>query len=206
MNKLFIKPGACSLAAHILLEEAGLPFELDFVRAGDEEARERLLRYNPLGQVATLVVEDDQPLTQNAAIFTWISDKVPEKAFFPAAGTLERARAYEWISYLGTTLHTSYSPLFAPGKFVRDESRFDEVRSIALEKVQGCLAYIESRLGEGPFVLGSEFSAVDPYLFVMFSWTQPMQIDRAPYPKLQKHAEMMLARPATQRAMKAEGL
>lgn len=199
MVELFGFPGACSLAPHIALEESGIPFRYVMSRKGNAEEREALLKVNPVGQVPALRFDDGRVLTQNAAILGWVADQVPEKKLLPKAGTFERAKAEEWLSYLGTTLHPAFSPLFNP-------SLDAEARKAQKEKVRSILDVVESRFGDGPWVLGESFSAVDPYLYVFFSWTTPLQIDTAAWPKLRAHSALVREREAAKRAFKTEGL
>ena len=73
---LYYAPGACSLAAHIILEESGLPFEgvkLNLA-AGDQRAPE-YLAINERGRVPALV-EDGWVLTECAAILRHVARTV----------------------------------------------------------------------------------------------------------------------------------
>jgi len=206
MVKLFGLPGACSLAPHIVLEEAGLPYEYQAVRK-TEPSFEEVKRLNPMAQVPVLAFDDGRILTQNSAILHWVAAQVPDKGLLPKEGTFERAKADEWIAFLGTTVHPAYSPLFNPAGVVTDPSQHDDARRLAKARVERGLGIAEERLSKGPWALGENFSVVDPYLFVFFSWAAPVaKIDLAPYPNLQRHAEALKGRPAAQRAMAAEGL
>jgi glutathione S-transferase len=44
----------------------------------------------------------------------WIADQVPEKRLAPPAGTIERYRLQEWLTFIGTEIHKQFSPLFNP--------------------------------------------------------------------------------------------
>ncbi len=206
MLKLYGMPGACSLAPHIALEEAGIPYEFHLVRK-TEPSFDEVRKLNPMGQVPVMVFDDGTVLTQNAAMLAWIAAQAPAAALLPKEGTLERARADEWIAFLGTTVHPSYTPIFNQANAVSDPAHFDDARKVAIERLQRGLAIAEARLGSGPWALGEKFSAVDPYLYVFFSWVAPVaKLDRAPYPNLLRHADALKARPAAQRAFAAEGI
>lgn len=206
MLKLYGLPGACSLAPHIALEEAGLPYAYHPVQKGDASFDE-VRRRNPMAQVPVLEFADGGVLTQNAAILSWIAAQAPDAKLLPEPGTMERIRAEEWLSLLGTSLHPPYVPFFNPGKVIADEAKFDEAKEVARGQVRAALEVVEARLGDGPWALGSTYSAVDPYLFVLVSWAAPVaSIDMSAFPNLQRHAAAMMDRPATHRAMAAEGL
>src|SRR5512132_4029258 len=78
--KLYLTPGACSLAAHIALQEAGLVF--DRIRVDLETKRTEdgsdYTKINPKGYVPALVLDDEQLLTENVAILSWVADRRPE--------------------------------------------------------------------------------------------------------------------------------
>lgn len=206
MMKLYGLPGACSLAPHVALEESGLPYEYQLVRK-TESTFEEVRKRNPMAQVPVLEFDDGRILTQNSAILHWVAAQAPAKQLLPKEGTLERARADEWIAFLGTTVHPAYSPLFNPAGVVTDPSQHEDAKRLAKARVERGLGIAEERLGKGPWALGETFSVVDPYLYVFFSWAAPVaKLDLAPYPNLRRHAVALKARPAVQRVFASEGL
>ena len=114
--KLYFAPGACSLSPHIVLIEAGLPF--DKVKADTKtkamDGGGDYKTVNPLGYVPALQLDDGTILTEGPAIVQFIADKVPDKKLAPANGTLERTRLQSWLNLVSTELHKSFSPLFNP--------------------------------------------------------------------------------------------
>src|SRR5689334_23799794 len=97
--KLYYVPGACSLSPHIVLREAGLPFDLVKVdgKTKKTETGEDFTTLNAKGYVPLLVLDDGEPLTEGPAIVQYIADQVPEKKLAPPAGTLQRTRLQEWL-------------------------------------------------------------------------------------------------------------
>ncbi len=114
--KLYYAPGACSLSQHINLREAGLEFDLVNVdlRAKRTEGDRDFLQINPKGQVPTLERDDGQILTENSVIAEYIADLAPQSGLIPPAGTIERYRVMEWLSFVGSELHKTFGPLFRP--------------------------------------------------------------------------------------------
>ena len=113
--KLFYMPGACSLAPHIALREAGLPVELVQVdRSKKTSSGEDYLTINVKGAVPAVKLDNGQVLTEAAIIQQYIADQVPAKKLAPAAGTPERYRLQEWLNYIASEMHKGIGQLFNP--------------------------------------------------------------------------------------------
>jgi glutathione S-transferase len=74
---LYFSPGACSMAAHIVLEESGEKYHAQQIHFADAEQRsEAYLKLNPLGRVPTLVLDDGEPLAENTAILPYLGKRL----------------------------------------------------------------------------------------------------------------------------------
>lgn len=198
--KLYYSPGACSLAPHIALREAGIAFEpvKTDIRAKKLPDGGDYFAVNPKGSVPALGLDSGDVLTENAAILQYIADAAPGGGLIPASG-LGRYRVLEWLSYVGSELHKSYGMLWNP-------KASEEAKQTARELVAKKFDYVQARLGEGPYLTGETFTPADAYLFVMLDWTKMHGIDLARWPALVALQERIAARPAVQAAMRAEGL
>ncbi len=197
--KLYYSPGACSLASHIALQELGLPFDTEKVdlRAKTTASGADYKAINPKGAVPALQMEDGDILTEGAVILQYVSDRKPETKLLGAAGTKERYRAQEWLNYVASEVHKTFSPLFYP-------TTPDEQKMKVKETLGARFAFITSKLGDKKFLMGDDFTAPDAYLFTMLTWAKKMQVD-IPAPLVAYH-ERISARPAVVRALVAEGL
>jgi glutathione S-transferase len=198
--KLYYSPGACSLAPHIALREAGLSFEIEKVDLAAKKT-ERGADYwtiNPKGYVPALQLDDGEILTEASAVLQYIADLKPAAKLLPAAGTKERYRALEWIGFITTELHKGIGVLWKP-------NLPEAYRAMALETAAKRLQYVESQLG-AQYLTGAAFTVADAYLFVVANWGKPLNVDLTPYAKLRGLIERIAARPAVQAAMVAEGL
>ena len=112
--KLYYTPGACSLSPHIVLEESGLPFELEKVDLQLKETASGHDFYlvNTKGSVPALELDDGRILTEGAVIVQYLADQVPEAGLIPLPGTMARYRAMEWLNYIATELQKSFTPVF----------------------------------------------------------------------------------------------
>jgi glutathione S-transferase len=199
--KLYYSPGACSLSPHIVLVEAGLPFEK--VKA---DTKTKVLpdgsdykAVNPLGYVPLLELDDGTKITEGPAIVQYIADKVPEKKLAPANGTLERTKLQTWLNFVTSELHKGFSPLFNP-------SMPEEAKKIFRERLGTRFAHLDKHLAGNDYLMGKEFSVADAYLFVVSNWAARVDVDLSPYANVLAYRKRVGARPAVQAAMKAEGL
>ncbi len=199
--KLYYAPGACSLASHIALHETGLPFETDkYISATKTTAGgEDFLKVNPKGYVPTIRLDDGSILTEGAAVLQYIADQNPESGLAPRAGTMERYRLQEWLTFIGTELHKTYGPLFS-------KTVTPEAKTRGVERLTSRLGYVESVLANRPYLMGDSFTVADAYLFVVVRWSKRVGFDLAPFPRLQEYMARIAARPSVLAALKAEGL
>ncbi|UVE17156.1 glutathione transferase GstA [Pseudomonas sp. LS44] len=199
--KLYYSPGACSLSPHIVLNELDLPYNLEKVdlKAHTTASGVDFTTINPKGYVPALQLDGGEVLTEGPAIVQYLADQKPAAGLLPAAGTLQRARAQEWLHFIGTELHKGFSPLFNP-------TTPEEVKASAKAAIGKRLGFIDKALAGRDYLMGEQFSVADAYLFTIVNWTFPMGIDLAPYPTVQTFHKRVGARPAVQRAMQAEGL
>lgn len=198
--KLYYMPAACSLAPHIALREAALPFELERVgRDKKTESGADYLTVNPKGAVPALKLDDGDVLTEAGVIQQYIADKAPAKNLAPAGGTPERYRLQEWLNYIASEVHKGIGQLFNPA--------MPEDYKAAVKKGLGekQLPFLEKALAGKEYLLG-QFSVADGYLFTVLNWTKNLKIDLSVYPNISAFMKRMAARPAVQEAMKAEGL
>ncbi len=199
--KLYYSPGACSLAPHIAMHEAGLAFEAIPAPTKTHKLPDGTDFYsiNPLGYVPYLTLDDSRSLHESAAIVQYIADLVPEKNLAPANGTFERYKMQEWLTFIGTELHKNFSPLFVPGTPA-------ETKSAAQTTLHKRLAWVESELAGKHYLLGDTFSVADGYMFTVTNWAAYIKLDLSAYTHLLAYRARVAARPAVVAAMKAEGL
>jgi len=199
--KLYYSPGACSLSPHIVLRELGLPFEAVLASTKTHKLADGTDYYtiNPKGYVPLLELDDGQRLTEGPAILQFVADKVPAKGLIAAAGTMARYRQIEWLNFISSELHKSYSPLFNP-------AMPEEGKAVFRQRLRGRYKYLNEQLEGKSFLMGDAFSVPDAYLFTVTNWASRVGVDITALPNLQAFMARMAARPGVQAAMKAEGL
>jgi glutathione S-transferase len=199
--KLYYSPGACSLSPHIVLHEAGLAFELVMAPTKTHKLQDGTDYYtiNPLGYVPMLELDDGTRLREGPAIVQYVADQVPAKNLAPANGTLPRYRLQEWLTFIGTEIHKSFSPLFTP-------NMPEEAKQIYRDRLANRFEFVNRELAGKDYVMGEHFTVADAYLYTVTRWTKPMQIDISRYPNLVAHNARVEARPAVQMALQHEKL
>jgi glutathione S-transferase len=199
--KLYYSPGACSLSPHIVLREAGLAFEPVLASTKSHKLQDGTDYYgiNPLGYVPMLELDDGTRLREGPAIVQYVADQVPNKNLAPANGTLPRYRLQEWLTFIGTEIHKTFSPLFNP-------ATPEEAKGMFRDKLVSRFEFVDKQLEGKEYVMGDHFTVADAYLFVVTRWTKPMNIDITRFKNLTAHNARVEARPAVQEALKAEKL
>jgi glutathione S-transferase len=199
--KLYYAPGACSQAPLILLHEIGLDHDAVRVdlRAKKLEDGRDYLELNPKGAVPALQLDSGEVLTENAVILQYLGDRANWPEVLPPLGDFRRYRVLEMLNFITTELHKRFGFLFNP-------NAGDETKRLATDELSKKLAYIDGRLGDGPFLFGDDLTLPDPYLFVITGWAEKMLGGLDRWPKLRAFRERMMERPSVRQVLSFEGL
>ena len=197
--KLYYSPGACSLAPHIALREAGIPVELAKVdlkakqfEGGDYKT------VNGKGYVPA-VETPDGVLTECPIILQYIADQKPGAALAPGAGDKARLKLNEMLSFITSEIHKGMGAFFSP-------AMNDGWRQAATDRLGLRLDWVAKQLEGKQYLMGDRFSVADAYLFTILNWSKPSKFDLGKWPVLQEYHKRVAARPKVQEALKAEGL
>jgi glutathione S-transferase len=203
-------PSNASFAPHILLEELGIPFQLDLVKR-DEGALSspEYLAMNPNGLIPVLV-DGDTVLYETATILLHLADTHPASLLAPRMASAERAQFYKWLIWLTNTLQPALIAYFYPQRWVA-EGNIDgaaQVKAAAETRIGALLDQLEAQLAQhsGPWLLGADYSAADPLALTLCRWTRGFARPARSLPQLSAYLHRMLARPAVQRAVATEAL
>lgn len=199
--KLYYMPGACSLAPHIVANEAGIALDLVKVdgKTRKTEADQDFLATNPNGYVPTLALDDGQTLTEAQIVVQYLADRKPESGLIPPAGEMARYRVQQWLAFISSELHKSFSPFFRPGTP-------EETKTANRAHLGRRLAYVDGQLAGKSYLAGETFTVADAYLWTILGWARFADIDLAPYANVRKFMATVAARPAVVRSLQEEGL
>ena len=197
--KLYYSPGACSLAPHIAMREAGIPVELKKVdlkakqyEGGDYKA------VNGKGYVPA-VETPDGVLTECPVILQYIADQKPDAGLAPRAGDKARLKLNEMLSFITSEIHKGMGNFFNP-------ALNDGWRQAVTDRLGLRLDWVAKQLEGKQYLMGDRFSVADAYLFTILNWSKPSKFDLGKWPVLQEYHKRVAARPKVQEALKAEGL
>jgi glutathione S-transferase len=199
--KLYYSPGACSLAAHIVLHEAGCPFEIERVDIPKKvtETGADYWEINPKGYVPALKLDDGNVLSEVAVILQYISDHNQAANLAPKFGSIERYHLLEWLNFIATELHKQIGALFNP-------KMTPEMKEVQLGVIERRMNALDKMLEGKKYLLGDDFSIADAYLFNILLWTKKHNIDIAKWRNVTALNARVAARPEVIEAMTAEGL
>lgn len=200
--KLYYSRGACSLAVRILLHEMGLPCEFEKVdlKTKKTETGQDFLEINPKGQVPTLVLDDEEVLTENALIHQYLADKYNNTQLLPAIGDFRRYRVLEAMNFVTTDLHKGFGPLFNSSLPDNIKDEFFKPKLIAKARL------LDEHFGRHQYLYGDTYTLGDGYLFTILRWYYGMKVDISDLKNVQRYYKILAERPSIAQSLKEEGL
>lgn len=198
--ELYASPMACSLASHITVLEAGLPVKVVYVNTKTKKTDDGqdFLKIAPNGYVPALRIASGQILNEGPSVLQYLADQKPEAKLAPKWGTVERYQLIDVLNYLSTEVHKAlFIPLLTP-------SAPQAAKAEAEAELGPTLDYIATRLGQGQYLIGENFTVADAYLFVMLSWAAYVGADLKRWPALGAYYQRIMARPTVAKAFARE--
>ncbi len=200
MLTLYFTPGACSMAAHIVLEEGGEAYEPRSVDlAKGEQRTEAYLKINPQGRVPALRLDDGEPLAENTAILPYLGKRFGLWPNDPVA----EAKALSLIGFFAASVHPAHAHIGRPERYAADPSAFPTLKETGLKAFHGYLRQVDDMLA-GREWFSEKYSVLDPYGFVFYTWGVRREL---PVGELKNYTALknrMLQRPAVQRVVEQE--
>jgi glutathione S-transferase len=204
MMKLYFATGTCALASHIALEEAGAEYSTVRINFATSEQRSpEYLAINPKGRVPSLVT-DEGILTETPAMLAYIAQSYPKAKLAPLEDAFRFAEVQAFNSYLCSTVHVAHAHRMRGYRWVDDPSAIEAMKKKVPETVAACFELVESKMLQGPWVMGETYTICDPYLFTLAQWMEGDGVDPARFPKVSAHRDRMAERPAVRKVVAAE--
>jgi glutathione S-transferase len=200
MITLYYAPGACSMAAHIVLEESGetyTPQRVDLAKG--EQKTDAYLKIHPLGRVPALRLDNGEPLSENTAILPYLGKRF---GMWPTDATAE-AKALSMIGYFASSVHPAHAHVGRPERYTADTNAFSGIKDMGLKTFHGYLKQTDGMLG-GREWLSDRYSVLDPYAFVFYTWGVRRELPMGELKNYTAFKDRMLERPAVQRVVEDE--
>lgn len=198
--KLYYSPGACSLASHIILQELGVPYELERVdlKTHKTESGKDFYTINPKGYVPT-IARDGDVLTEGVPLLLYLASLKPEKKLAILPGEEGFYRQLEWLTFVSAEFHKGLGVI---GFAAID----DAGKEILRNKVKLRMDYLEKHLAKNQYLLGERYSVADAYLFTVLNWAKAAKLSLTDWKNIAFYHARIGTRPAVLEAMKKEGL
>lgn len=160
-----------AFAPHAVLSEAGVDYRLVEVDLYANEHHEpEFLALNPRAQVPVLTLPGGTVMTESAAMVMHLADCHPETGLLPPVGTTARAAAYRWLCFGLLNFYETDCRIVDTHHYSDRESDYEGIRAKARADMDRNWDLVSDALGEGPFLLGREFSAADLFLLMFSQW------------------------------------
>lgn len=203
MLTLYFSPGACSMASHIALEEAGAAYEeRPTLLAKGEQRTDAYLRINPRGKVPALVA-DSHVITENTGILTYLARTFPDKKLLPADPVGE-AHCIGTMAWFSNTVHPAYQRYARSERFAEGEAAQAAVKESGRKAFRDALSEIDRLLGTKQWMMGSQYTVADPYALVFYGWGVRAGLPMSEFRNYTAWKDRMLARPAVRKILESE--
>jgi len=200
MLTLYFAPGACSMAAHVVLEESGEKYEPRKVDlAGGEQRTEAYLKINPQGRVPVLRLDNNEPIAENTAILPYLGKRF---GLWPTDPVAE-AKALSLIGFFAASVHPAHAHIGRPERYASDPAVFPLIQETGRKTFHGYLKQIDGMLA-GREWFSDRYSVLDPYGFVFYTWGVRRELPMAELKSYSAFKDRMLKRPAVGRVVEDE--
>ena len=202
--KLYVMPGACSLASHIALIWAGLAYEIEVLSHADA-GEDAFRRINPKGAVPALVLDDGTAITESLAVLQYIAALAPETQLGSEAGNaLAQAQMNELLADLVSDVHKAWAPVFVPSRYVTQKDTEDDARQAAFGQLDNQYSRLNDAMHGREWALFGRRTVADAYLYVMCRWKDKTPTPLAHYPALAAYKTRLDSDAGVQRALAEE--
>ena len=202
MLRLYYAPGACSMAAHIVLEEGAEAYEAKRVDLAKGEQRSAAyLKINPQGRVPVLQLDSGEAVSENAAILPFLGRRY---GLWPKEQVAE-VRALSTIGFFAASVHPAHAHISRPERYASDSALYPNIQETGRKAFHDYLKQIDARLAGRQWV-GDDYSVLDPYAFVFYTWGVRRELPMAELKSYSAFTDRMLERPAVRRVVEEENV
>ena len=196
MFTLYARPGMGSTAVEAVLAEIGAPHKIiDILRDAEGKIPASYAAINPRGEIPTLQLADHSLMTESAAMVIYLADLYPVAGLAPNVNSPTRAVYLRWMLYFASAVYMADLRYYYSARYSTQSGAADGIREKARIDMMRDFEIFAESLGRGPYVLGSQFSAVDIYAAMLLSWAPNLPALFAKHPNLKALYALVAKRP-----------
>ena len=186
---LYTNPMSRGRIARWMMEEIGEPYEAVNLDYGTSMKAPDYLAVNPMGKVPALT-HGDVVVTEGAAICTYLADAFPARELSPALTDARRGPYLRWMFFGAGPVEAAVT-----NSYMQWEAPEDKRAMIGYGSFKDVLNALEQLVGQGPYLLGDRFTALDVYLGSQIIWGTQFGTMEA-RPGFEDYVARVTARPA----------
>jgi len=199
MIKLHHAPLTRSIRIYWLLEELGLPYQLEVVKF--TPGKTPFAQATPYGKVPA-IEDDGLTMFESGAILEYILERYGEGRLAPRIGTPQRGLFLQWVHFAEATALPPLGDIIRHTLFKPEPERIPAVVEDARIRAAATFAVVERALEGKPYLLGGEFSAADIMMGLTLLIARRVNVLDDRFPNLQAYLARLEARPALQKALR----
>jgi len=175
MYTLYGKKGSGSASTQAALEVIGAPYRIVETASWDtNEAFVELLKVNPLGQIPTLVQDDDSALSESAAILIHLADAHPAAGLLPREASA-RAQAIRGLVFVAANCYAAIGVIDFPERWCAgaddDEPVKERIRAGTRARLHRHWETFADLFPARPYLGGAQPGALDLLAAVVSKWS-----------------------------------
>lgn len=195
--KLYGIPYLGSMVVEFLMEEAGIEYEIIFL-SPEERRSSEFKKISPRGLIPVLITPDGTSIFEGLAIINFLLETHQTNLIAPI-GDPDRAKCYQWLSFLSTALGNANNRFFFP-------ERYGSIDNVIKEKAEldrkACYDILEKY--SDPFLSGKTLGIADFYFYMFMQWDENKMAELAKRPNLVKMYSRVDQIPSIQKIMKSQ--
>ena len=195
--KLYGIPYLGSMVVEFLMEEAGIEYEIIFL-SPEERRSSEFKKISPRGLIPVLITPDGTSIFEGLAIINFLLETHQTNLIAPI-GDPDRAKCYQWLSFLSTALGNANNRFFFP-------ERYGSIDKVIKEKAEldrkACYDILEKY--SDPFLSGKTLGIADFYFYMFMQWDENKMAELAIRPNLVKMYSRVEQIPSIQIVMKSQ--
>ena len=193
--KLYGIPYLGSMVVEFLMEEAGIEYEIIFL-SPEERRSSEFKKISPRGLIPVLITPDGTSIFEGLAIINFLLETHQTNLIAPI-GDPDRAKCYQWLSFLSTALGNANNRFFFP-------ERYGSIDNVIKERAEldrkACYDILEKY--SDPFLSGKTLGIADFYFYMFMQWDENKMAELAKRSNLVKMYRRVDQIPSIQKIMK----